>query len=979
MKDPVTGEELGGTSQRFQGHAKWFEDLQRKLGEESEKARKDVLDTLAERKELNAASLAEDLAKARSKAGVHAPAGQLISVELLPGLEIGFTPTELKAIVSSLPFATQVYSEATGIRRPSKKQILEFQDQIETRYPQAVTGYMRPLSSPPERRPSRTEEVEPATHERAVSAHVFHPPSFTGVINPAHAAIPYTFGAPAPRPLPLRREQADARAQLQRLEASPPPTSPIAARKHAAMIQLLRETIGEANAPHPHAATPHTFRESSPPRPGRSLLPVPPYARAPSVGTPHPNPLSLAESEKEQLFKRLHLAHEEKKAGTHYATLAPVPKEHREAEDRMRRAIESREEEARSAKERVAALRHRSHESGAEKYLKMFEPGPEGYEPTHKMRERIARHVHPEFTKEGLEQLRQQAEEEWKERIAPSISGYWSSIHPRGSGQHANALAQAKLKHEQKLRQDILALRKRAHDEALQQANIEQGRALEAAGTHATIHHHQTADQRAAEEMAMRERAMGEHGRQEAISALSHLGSAKQAREQAKINERLRSEEEKLMRPLHLLGTQAALVQGLNPPVLQSMISPPPHAAHNPSPSLAQAGAGLLGTLGQHFLGPAFKPGESYRGGPIKAKRLAEGGVPQWRKLTDRIEHDKNLEKQEELAKQFHKPEPFNYLKSWIGHAGNKLLSNLTHERPLELLGEAGTKTSEDQAAHEQNAMLYKAKSFDFYDKMRQSLQDQNNFLSNLDLEKQKLEENRRHHRENLGETARHHRSLEEKASERIAASERPKPLTPTDRKAITEAKARIATAVKMRHTLEKLDEVYSHLDTGPNIGRAIELGFDTAASTVGGLPLDKIQRARTLGNKYIRELDQAGKAHSRSALYVSIMKGEKPSFLHTKQANKETIEDQKAGFPIEIEEASEALRDRGIPQEAIDDYIQKLEKKPNAIKIAPTHHEHKKESVEQPRKNNHVSHGHSENPYDYSNEEIREMYRKVK
>jgi hypothetical protein len=1054
-------------------HPQWHTELQRKLAEQSDQARIDVLGKLAAAKAQDKVDLAKDIEKLRADSGV-SPTHGLLPIELLPGLEVKFTPDELKAIASFEPLAREVYVQVTGIHNPRKTQIERFQEKIANRYPEFVPPpYVRGFEEERRRaleRPGRTPLPPPPyvrgfeeERRRALDPEFVSPPA----ARPGRTPLP-----PPPYYVPEFKEER--RTHLQRLAAlrlaalrgeigkispsvdlahlqrlidsekllrrnistlesrkgSLPPAQREAASKAAhRTLQKVEGEIGKISTSTPlqrlidseaairgahrtiqsekllgrNISTLESREVTLPPaqrealeaairgahrtiqevkgeigkispfsferRPEARALPAessPTQAPRPPEALRIPNHLGAAE--RSGLFKRLNLEGEEKRAREKYGTLAAVPREHKEAEEMMRHSIESRETDAKKAKARLEELRNPDTYPSGQRHLDIFKTGPEGWEDEAHMKARIARHRSPHSTEEALKILKEKADIEWREKIAPQIGGFWGRIHPHGSGAHSHALEKARLRHDEQLRHAMFDLQEKAEDKALHRADIEHQRSLEAAQTQSTLSHQRKAHAHTVEEMALRERAMEDAGRQEGISALAHLGAQKQAQRQREISERLGKEEQEIVRPLHLLTQEAALASSLHPPTFQSMLAPPTHAAHIPAPSLAQAGAGMLGTLGRHFLGSSFAPQESATGGRIKGKKFAEGGMPQWKKLTDDIEHDQHLQRQEEIAKQFNKPPRFNYLHNWIGNAGNALLSDLTHERPLELLGKAGTKTSEDQDTHEHNAMLYKAKSFDFYDKMRQSLQDQRNFLADHDLKREGLEETKRYHHGRLGEAQRHneevnrhHRELESSASMRSSS------ITKEDKKKIDELKDNLKKQIQLQESIEKLEPVWAKLkNTGPNIGWLIKNKWDNTAATVGGMPLKDIQRARMGTKNVVLELQQSMRNIPRAEAFVKRIDETKPDFENIPEVNMAGLSDFKNMSKQTQAYIIDAMKDKGMTDQDINSYIHKIKDAGSHEKYTSHHHAERAHDVRN-------------DPAHYSDEEISAMYQKVK
>lgn len=999
--DPLTAAEYGPLLS-LRGSPAWHAKLQHYLAQEaqteSEKLLAKIMAAKAERKSA--------IAHKKSQLPRETPEeqSQLLPFNILPRTEIYFHPAELKAIYASYPTARQVYIRATGIQNPSKRTILNFQENIETTYPEIIAdarsdiGGREALPVPPGGHPLNESErahlreaarVREAIKKREMQ--IPQPPgghpldeSEVGHIREAARVREALKGkgllpsrAPHARPSfpitteekeiirgrqpmvgslsPLdesEREQIAAAVRLGRHHAHPLlPRIPTSPSQRARLEELSRRAHSALRTPvippitHAPSAIAIPSLKGTTPRVARAIL-EPSDVRKSSE-------TFLSPAQRQKLFRRLDTLRKEEDIDQQFGNIARLQPEHRESEELLRESIREGKEAKEHAAQKLEKLREDERFPSGQKFLDLFQKGPEGWEPEERRQTRISRHMRPEATTQEIERLERRANKEWEEKIAPELSGYWSMIHPRGSGAHAHALTKARLEHFEKLRDHIDILKERAYEKALAHANLEEQMALRGAETQASLSHHKRSHAHAAEELAFRQQALNQTRDQAAMSAMSQLAAQKQAQHQTEMNERRRQEEEELHRPQYLLERKAALAQGLNPPTFESSLSPS-IATFRPPASGAALAAGILGTVGPSLIpavASALTGGSAAHGGPIKAKKLAEGGMPKWKELADQMEEDKYLKHQEELASHFKKPTEFNPLLHWVGEAGRGLLSNISHPQPLNLLGEAATRTHKAQQEHNEYEDKKRGVAFELYDKMRQSLHDQKKFLANYELKREGLEEGKRHHRSMEEEQSRHHRMAELLGSQRVAA----KPtFSEKDKERIVKAKENLKEGLRLKEMLKELREVYSDLDTGPKLGYLAENGWDTIASKVGGVgDVDKIQRARTLTNEFVREVQEMGKRGGRSNMALRLIQSGKMNFYNTKKVNLSTINQYEKGIDFSINHNAHVLHNEiGLPKEEIQEYMEE---------ISP--HDSKEDHP--------LTFGHSDNPKDFSDKEI--------
>ncbi len=190
--------------------------------------------------------------------------------------------------------------------------------------------------------------------------------------------------------------------------------------------------------------------------------------------------------------------------------------------------------------------------------------------------------------------------------------------------------------------------------------------------------------------------------------------------------------------PWQTAERQKVLSSGIGVPTntVQSSggFSPAPAAPN----AYAALGHGLAG------IGSMFK-----KGGKVKSK-FAEGGSPSMHEIPYQRE-------QEQLARELRNPE-FNPIKNWLGHASAQLAGAVSGGKsPMDAIGKATELANADRQTADQHKMAYKTHAASLYDKVQQSLLNQQKFLTDVDLQNKKMGLEERH----LSETERHNRAAE--------------------------------------------------------------------------------------------------------------------------------------------------------------------------------------------------------------------------
>jgi hypothetical protein len=485
----------------------------------------------------------------------------------------------------------------------------------------------------------------------------------------------------------------------------------------------------------------------------------------------------------------------------------------------------------------------------------------------------------------------------------------------------------AAIRHQEKLRHDIGRLRHQGFGEAVQRAEGQQTKAMERAQIRGnTVRGQQESGLRAAD-IYLRNAALQKAQEQTDIASTGQLAHQQQAQEQHAMNEARRKFETERDREMNLLAFQHNIAKGLPIPVstTQTMSGAPPAP-----PIGVNVLGGMMGQLQQLAGG---QPQQRAKGGRVK-RHFAGGGMPQWGALMQQVERGPYDQQQEQIAEELrnyqHDP-----VRNWTGHVSSQLLMDPSGSG-LKAMGRGAYLAQRDRDAAYDKSMALKGTSAGLYHKLNEAKLHQQQFLGQYEAHRaqheariDQNEEMRRHH----GAQEQHwNNSLQAENERYIQKAAAPTRMTAQDRKQILQAKHDIANSIKFKGLIDKTRDVYSKLDTGPNIGAIADKGWDTTAAMGGLGNVSDIGTARTLGSNLVTHAHQAFKNIPRAHSFVELIEKTKPNFRNTPEANKASFDELEEAPRIAMEEAIDTLESMGMSQEEIQDYIRKVSAHPDKI-----------------------------------------------
>jgi hypothetical protein len=436
------------------------------------------------------------------------------------------------------------------------------------------------------------------------------------------------------------------------------------------------------------------------------------------------------------------------------------------------------------------------------------------------------------YEREVAESLREQAEADWAERIAPSISGAYAIMGNTRSGAHAAALERAQLKHARELRGELAKLKAHGFESAHAAAKGQQDAALNRAQVTGHVGKAQQEHLARAAELAIRDAATTKAQELLSADAVGKLAAAQMQQEQAEMNERIKTAERPLDMEEHALAFERAMHSGQMLPRAPSAVPQSPPSAINPY----SAAAGVLGTM--YGLQQPQQPGGMAHGGHAKRKFAGGGLIPSWQELSKQVSSDKYAPNREKIAEDLQKySSPFNATQNWASHVGSQLLQNLTGS-PLAAMGKGSELAHADRLKYQQHAYdqsrLDKIQAEKIYEKMDESLRNQKHFLADYEAKRGDLEIKKMGHLE----TMRHHGAIEGYNKEKLAlkkgahnammqegddpaqsAARKFMAASPKQQEMINEAFTGLKEARKLKGYAASLKETTQKLNTGPILG----------------------------------------------------------------------------------------------------------------------------------------------------------------
>jgi hypothetical protein len=791
----------------------------------------------------------------------HRPTANTLPVEILPGMDpIPFTPQEILTIQNDPKFARQIYQRFTGVHGVTRTDVSAFQERVHDAYPQLeeslITTTARDIvTAPPvsSRVAAASAPVPPPPVSSSASAEA---PSLEFSLQPGKVRLLIgrynreTTGSPLILP-GLSYSAHEGRQLLKQLEQK--------ARIGDSLAQSLLQEASKDIASSTAVSVP------VPPPPVSSSA----SAEAPSlILGPQSRPTKLlTKQERELALRRVGVIRDEEAIKQAAGTIAPFNVRHAQAERLMRASQEHTQQQG------VA------HERRMEQIRAMPIEGREDLEQARKLTPQEIQDYYNPYLREVIEPLREEMEEEWTRKIAPSISGHYAIAGASRGSAHAQALANAHERHKRKLFSEVARLRFAGYDAAQKAAEVQQARAMERAQIKA--HLSRAAQQHALGAADAELRHAYIHKTHEAADAqaMGQLAMQHQAQQQHEIDEARKEYELESALPMHLLQEQAALSSGLPPP--QSTLQLSAGAAPAPPNGPAVLG-GLIGTTAGLL--------QRAKGGRIK-QRFADGGMPSWQALSRQVEADKYMQPQEAIAQQLQDYQ-FNPMTNWLGHAGSQLLKSAYGGNPLAALGHATELNNRDRTLAYQNSLNAKHMAANIHGKMQDSLIRQQHFLADYEARRQMQGETMRHHRQmeglaGLGLQAKlAHLSPAMSQSANLSPEEAMQTkyvsLKPAQQKIADEAFKELDDGTVMASKAKAGKQLYKKIHTGPLIGRVPNW---LASALPGTGTLADRDLAEQLSNELAYETSQGSKGRG-SNMQLQLIQSLKGAGINTPERN---------------------------------------------------------------------------------------------
>jgi hypothetical protein len=495
-----------------------------------------------------------DLRQLAQELGHREPRQGDIPITVMEGFApIYVTPQELTALAGNRELAREFFTEATGIDRPSRRQLSDF------------IGHL-PVPEVP-----LTAAVTPSPYAAAVPS-TTSPAAPLPAIDPRISAMNST-----QRILEIRRLGGNAAPGMN-------PT------------QLALEAT-------------HLLRQQAPVVPSSATVSSPPLAalRPHGMGVPHiqrtPTPPReraapvLPPAEMDALLRRAAYPRRAEEEIGHVSGIAPFNRYHREAEHEQRRGRETTEEELADLGRHLQRLRER-------------EVLPHLQEDLTAARNQDIRAQMIPYN-ELIGQMRADARERWHDEIAPALSGQFAIMGATRSGAHARALQRAHQSYNRDVEREISKLQVHGLESARDAAERQQSQALQRAqvglhGVQSELEH----GARTAQLGTQHAQQQGVHHAAH-VAGLGQLAHQHQVQQQNVLNERERRHYEEAHLPVEAIQNEMASGRSGVPIVARPFVPQPlPPSGMNVMGGLISALPGMMmqgQQMGQHAKGGKVK------------------------------------------------------------------------------------------------------------------------------------------------------------------------------------------------------------------------------------------------------------------------------------------------------------------------------------------------------------------------------------